>query len=696
MTTKATAKMMTAEEEQEHQRGGEDNNMMMMQLQEVQDDHAAKVHQMYDWSALPRSIRWRLQLGILSEPPPAVTPQQLDLESVLKHNQPTVKEINDKFKELVTNHVEVEEENDDDDDENGGDNNSTNETSAAASTGGGAAIIDPLTAMVMEEEARETRKAELYLKYRKERARRKRGLTTEARIIESECDEVVDRASLVIIEKDLKRLPHPAEGKQPGQTEAATTAGAVSIDVHEHDARITSLREVLYIFAQEHKTMGYRQGMHEVASYLMYVLELEHEQYPDHPLFNPILPICYSLLERVLNQLQTAYDASGGKSLQQMSVTILGKILQNDNTLYHHLTSNPNIPPPPIYCTRWVRLMFSREVVGYENVFRLWDVLFEFKNVMYAIEICCATRILLMRDALMVDTHITLDLLMNVPPLTDITQLATTLERLMMQKDTDPPVPIPRSRQVIPRPTNAVQGGFAAATMPSQQQQQTAYTASYPGLQNLNAQAPVGDVSTMTVQNIYQPSSAVTTTSFSLGDSTKFSFSKMRQSLGQTSDSLRKKLVTTTNEWKQAAAERQASNNASLDPLSAIFAGEASPTNYHQFPPNSSSAGVGVGGASSQFADPLLNQPSSSGWPSGPASNTPTAMAMPKTPKQHLHEGWSTRLEDKVMTIQTFLQDLKSKEVEDSIPSEVWEALAELDQMKRELRNYSRSMNGSM
>ena len=78
--------------------------------------------------------------------------------------------------------------------------------------------------------------------------------------------------------------------------------------------------------AQEHPAMGYRQGMHEIASYLLFVLELEHREWPEHPLFNPILPICFALLERTLEQLKTAYDASGGKSLQQMSIAILGKV----------------------------------------------------------------------------------------------------------------------------------------------------------------------------------------------------------------------------------------------------------------------------------------------------------------------------------------------------------------------------------
>ncbi len=56
--------------------------------------------------------------------------------------------------------------------------------------------IDPLTAMVMEQEARETKKAELYLKYRKERARRKRGLTSETGNSTGEENDGIDRASV--------------------------------------------------------------------------------------------------------------------------------------------------------------------------------------------------------------------------------------------------------------------------------------------------------------------------------------------------------------------------------------------------------------------------------------------------------------------------------------------------------------------
>jgi hypothetical protein len=53
--------------------------------------------------------------------------------------------------------------------------------------------------MVLEQKAQETRKAELLLKYKKERARRKRGLTTEGRYTGSDESDGIDRASVSFI-----------------------------------------------------------------------------------------------------------------------------------------------------------------------------------------------------------------------------------------------------------------------------------------------------------------------------------------------------------------------------------------------------------------------------------------------------------------------------------------------------------------
>ena len=376
--------------------------------------------------------------------------------------------------------------------------------------------------------------------------------------------------------------------------------------------------------------------MHEIASYLLFVLELEYQEYPDHPMFNPILPICYALLERTLDRLKTAYDAvsSEGKSLQQMSIAILGKVLQNNTPLYHHLTCNPNIPPPPIYCTRWVRLMFSREVVGYENVFKLWDAIFSYTNVMQALEILSASRILLLGDLLLDPESNSLDLLMNVPPLVDITPLTDTLHELMKQKENDQPIQLPSIRFM------------AMPTGSNQQFQQNPKSSTIPNsLQNPHMNAEQ-------LQHQQYMSS---------GDDAKFSFHKMRQSWGQKGESFRKKILTTTVEWKEAASRRD-SDLPSFDPLGGMSTNQNANTSLL---PTYEAAGVATG---------VVAQP-------GTVS----------TPKQHQHEMWSQLLQKKIWTVQEFLLDLESKENKGSVPRGVWEALADMDRMQRELLNYSRS-----
>ncbi len=143
-------------------------------------------------ASLPRSVRWRIQLGLLQDPSAAGGGHNgmCDVEKVFEYNRDAIQKQEERFKGLEEKYVEETT-------EEGNEQNATMSLSPEESGFDSTkpAEIDPLTAMVMEKEAQETRKAELYLKYRKERARMKRGLATEARVIESESDEV-DKASV--------------------------------------------------------------------------------------------------------------------------------------------------------------------------------------------------------------------------------------------------------------------------------------------------------------------------------------------------------------------------------------------------------------------------------------------------------------------------------------------------------------------
>lgn len=319
--------------------------------------------------------------------------------------------------------------------------------------------------------------------------------------------------------------------------------------------------------------------------------------------------------------------------------------------------------------------MFSREVVGYENVFKLWDVLFSYANVMQALEITSASRILLIGDALLLPENNTLDLLMNVPPLVDITPLTDTLEKLIKQRESDQPIQLPSL------------GSMAKPIGSTQQYQQHNVESST--IQNpLQNSHPLGQPARQ--QQRHSPSS---------GSESKFSFHNMRQSLGQKSESLRKKILTTTVEWKEATSRRD--SNIPFDPLLGV-AGTIYPNNQmpstttlrdqgqqhqHQHQQHTDfQRGYG------EFTHPntvLLSTTQAAG-----AATSGVSAAVPIAPKQHQHEMWSQLLQQKIWTVQQFLLDLESKENKGLVPRGVWEALADMDRMQRELLNYSRSNMG--
>jgi len=292
---------------------------------------------------------------------------------------------------------------------------------------------------------------------------------------------------------------------------------------------------------------------------------------------------------------------------------------------------------------------------------------------MHALEIASACRILLLRDALLIPDNNTLDLLMNVPPLADITPLTETLHRLIKQKDTDQAIHVPQSAKTMVPRTPTSPAGPAASNIQDYHHLQPQF----------QQQPPIPSPASMgQFHHPLEPQQ---------GDSTKFSFSKMRQSLGQKGESLRQKIITTTNEWKEAAAKREgsasfsvpsASSSHSFDPLGGLVT--------HTIPDGNQPSRDG------QFADPLLHNASATAVANPrqqvAQSLTPT---QPKTPKQYQHEMWSQLLQQKIFTVQEFLIALESKENKGTVPGEVWEALADMDRMQRELLNYSRNMAGT-
>jgi hypothetical protein len=134
----------------------------------------------------PRSVTWRIQLGLLK----GDVGSSLSLDEIYQQNKETIAQQHKRFQELVEKHVEME-----DEEEEQHVNFAEQGIVQKKQQERVVDDMDPLTAMVRENEERETRKQELYLKYRKERARRKRGLNVEAQEYGEESDGI-DRASV--------------------------------------------------------------------------------------------------------------------------------------------------------------------------------------------------------------------------------------------------------------------------------------------------------------------------------------------------------------------------------------------------------------------------------------------------------------------------------------------------------------------
>ncbi|KAL3908334.1 MAG: hypothetical protein SGILL_008521 [Bacillariaceae sp.] len=237
----------------------------------------------------------------------------------------------------------------------------------------------------------------------------------------------------------------------------------------------------------------------------------------------------------------------------------------------------------------------------------------------------------------------------------------------MRQKEGDHPVSVP---QMFPNPSGVMDRGAIPAQQqpPLQQQQHPQYAA--------QAQFPP-PMPTGNFTNIYNPT--MDPSSGSSNPNKSFSFSKMRQSLERKAESLGQKLVNKTNEWKESSSRETSTgsfppgSSQSFDPLAGLRA--------HSMP---NDAAYHTGGG--QDSSTAMGQNCTA------ITATTTALPQPMSPKQYQHEMWSQMLQRKIMTVQEFLMALEARESEGIVPKDVWEALADMDRMQRELLNYSRNM----
>lgn len=316
--------------------------------------------------------------------------------------------------------------------------------------------LDPLTALLVEEEEKSTRRQEMDLKYRREKARKKRGLGAEGDSCSVAEDEQYDEAevALQIIDKDLQRLPLPLD--KDGHTPS---------DLLERETRQLVLRQALYVFQNEHPNIGYRQGMHEVASYILFVLEIDHGLSESIMQPTAMGAQLYSILEPVLVAIREAYDvpnSTNPKPLEAISYRVIELVHSYDSRLARFLVELPC--PPQLYLTKWMRLLYAREV---NDVIRAMDAWIQwqrdFGSLLQVLEAAAAARLLIHRHEILGVDKDALHFLMNVPVESDIGYfLHITSKVLQHDLNVDlPPVPVTIESVLpadLPIPTNRSSG----------------------------------------------------------------------------------------------------------------------------------------------------------------------------------------------------------------------------------------------
>lgn len=179
-----------------------------------------------------------------------------------------------------------------------------------------------------------------------------------------------NREMIDLIYKDLNRLsPRLIFPNEEVVEESPLNHSQQQQQKYLREERLRLLADILFCYAKEHPQFGYRQGMHEVLAHILVALDLEKHLLPEQSPF--LFENSYLLFQGWMHQgIQNAYESSS-----TMGQHIIQLIQSANKELYQLLTSLQQAmgAPPELYCSKWLRLLFSREVSSVHQVLHLWD-----------------------------------------------------------------------------------------------------------------------------------------------------------------------------------------------------------------------------------------------------------------------------------------------------------------------------------
>eukprot|EP00762_Andalucia_godoyi_P006129 ANDGO_00377.mRNA.1 TBC1 domain family member 5 homolog B len=155
--------------------------------------------------------------------------------------------------------------------------------------------------------------------------------------------------------------------------------------------------DMLLFWSLEHKNVGYRQGMHEILSYI-FMTTLEPTQNRG---------LVYAMFESVMAKL--AYYYKEIPSIENL-------VRQTDPALYTHLFTQLRVEPQ-FYLIRWLRLLWGREY-PVDDVLCLWDFVLNDPSLIE--HVCVAMLVFVRSELLDADSSTAMKFLMKFPSLRTI------------------------------------------------------------------------------------------------------------------------------------------------------------------------------------------------------------------------------------------------------------------------------------
>jgi len=318
--------------------------------------------------------------------------------------------------------------------------------------------MDPLSIFLIEKEIQERREERHFRRTERDMIRQSRNVSDSEidQSTYSSDDSALDPSEVLsVITKDLNRLQLDHHSCFHGHHKDMDYALAVQ-------QRCEHLKEILFIHARECPRMGYQQGMHDLASLLMLAIELDVYDKQEAPSIlcqeDFLVHDAYFMLCFVSGQLQPAFGVNESDTpIEDMVQNILStlKFVSSEHFLLIHLTHMHL--PLELFCARWVRLMFSREVVDWQDSLVMWDIFFDAVtkhstilsledasrytrpgitnqivmgnfSLMQVLETCAASYLWLHRDKILCQTPSeAFRYLVNLPPTKSVDRLLSTL-----------------------------------------------------------------------------------------------------------------------------------------------------------------------------------------------------------------------------------------------------------------------------